>query len=96
MTAMFGVHWNEREVLAPADTAKSILMRVAASHKLSLRRLKSRTRYREVVYPRQQAMWTIRTALGWSYPRIAMLFNMDHTTVMHGVQAYEKRMGEGG
>jgi len=39
--------------------------------------------------------WAIMYALrhrGWSYPNVASVFLMDHTTVMHGVERCERMM----
>ena len=44
-------------------------------------------RSREIVVPRQIAMFIMREELGMSFPRIAKsLGGKDHTTIMHGVK----------
>ena len=91
MNLMYGAHWNEREVV-PRETARKMVERVAEKHGLGAKALFVRSTRRAIVYPRQQAMYAIRQRLGWSYPRIARLFGMDHTTVIYGVRQYEKRM----
>jgi chromosomal replication initiator protein len=61
------------------------LMRVIAEHySLTARDLKSETRVKTVVRPRQIAMYLARKLLGLGYAEIGRAFgNRDHTTVIH-------------
>ena len=52
-------------------------------------RCKSRTR--DLVHPRQAAMLWLRNNTNLSLPEIGRLFDRDHTTVLHGIRAAEKR-----
>lgn len=50
-------------------------------------------RYKELVYPRQLAMYLLRHELSYSYPKIGKeLGGKDHTTIMHGVEKIEKEL----
>ncbi len=50
-------------------------------------------RYKELVYPRQLAMYLLRHELNYSYPQIGKeLGGKDHTTIMHGVGKIEKEI----
>jgi chromosomal replication initiator protein len=54
-----------------------------------------KSRRREIVRPRQIAMYLSRLLTQRSYPEIAQRFNkMDHTTVMHGCDQIKKMCGE--
>ena len=44
-----------------------------------------------VVESRQGLMWVLRHRLGLSYPEIGRAVKRDHTTVLHGVKAEERR-----
>jgi chromosomal replication initiator protein len=54
--------------------------------------LRSRRRSRHIAVPRQVAMYLCRRLLGTSLPRIGELFDRDHSTVFHAVEATEKRL----
>jgi chromosomal replication initiation ATPase DnaA len=65
-------------------------------HGVQLRDLRGPSRERWIAWPRQDFMLRAYEA-GYSYPRIArFLGNRDHTTIMHGVKAAERRRTEGG
>jgi chromosomal replication initiator protein len=50
-------------------------------------------RYKELVYPRQLAMYLMRHELAFSFPKIAKeIGGKDHTTIMHGVKKIEKEL----
>lgn len=50
------------------------------------RDLMGRNRYHANVVPRQAVMHALRELKMWSFPQIARVWNMDHTTVIHGVK----------
>lgn len=57
----------------------------------------SASRFAPLVEARQRIWWEIRqlsTPMGdpFSYPMIGKWFKKDHTTILHGVQEYEKRL----
>jgi chromosomal replication initiator protein len=53
------------------------------------------SRVREVLIPRQVAMYLGKRHLRMSYVRLGESFsNRDHTTVMHAVDKIEKKLGD--
>ena len=48
-------------------------------------------RSHNILRPRWAVMYALRS-LGWSYPRIGHLFDMDHSTVMNAMAGCEKVM----
>ncbi len=60
---------------------------VSRFFKISVEDLLSKKRTKELVYPRQIAMYLCRTLLDMSYPNIGKAFNgKDHSTVMYAVE----------
>jgi chromosomal replication initiator protein len=49
------------------------------------------SRERWVVEARQGLMWVLRNRLGLSFPEIGRAMKRDHSTVVHGVKAEERR-----
>ena len=46
-----------------------------------------------IAHPRQEAMWRMKQAGKWSLPQIGrFLGERDHTTVLSGVRAHQKRL----
>ena len=74
--------------------AKEIIKAVADKHGLELAEMMSKRRAFRIVYARQEAMWILSKETTLSYPSIGALFDMDHTTIMHGVDAHARRIGE--
>lgn len=78
-----GVNKPTRNNLSP----KVVIEKTAAYYDLSTNDLVGPRRDREIVVPRQIAMYIMREELGISFPRIASsLGGRDHTTIMHGVK----------
>ena len=77
--------------------AKPIIHEVADQHGLFYADLIGPSRERHIAWPRQEAMWRIRQACPHiSLPGIGRLLGgRDHTTILHGIRAHEKRMAEG-
>jgi chromosomal replication initiation ATPase DnaA len=80
------------------ETMRSIAAAVAEAYGLTVEELRGQCRERSVAHPRQEAMWRMRQVLDedgrprYSLPQIGnFLGHRDHTTVLHGVRAYEKR-----
>ena len=59
---------------------------------LSMADMVSDRRARDVVRPRQIAMYLAKKMTDKSLPAIAAAFHRDHTTVMHAIRAVETRM----
>lgn len=65
---------------------KVVLQKTAEYYEISYNDLVGVKRSREIVVPRQVAMFIMREELDLSFPRIAKsLGGKDHTTIMHGV-----------
>jgi chromosomal replication initiator protein len=88
-------------VLAPiarvtsAPSADAILEVVGQRFRLSVADLKSHRRARTVAFPRQLAMYLVRTVTDGSFPSIGDLFGgRDHSTVMHAVRTIEAKRAQ--
>ena len=81
-----------RAVMPSAD----VILEVVGQHfRLSVADLKSHRRARSVVFPRQLAMYLVRTVSDVSFPSIGDLFGgRDHSTVMHAVRAIEAKRAQ--
>ena len=78
--------------LAACDVS-TILKRVAAAFGVSEKEMLSTSRLREVLRPRQIAMYLARELTGLSLPRIGTAFDgRDHTTVLHACRKVEEEM----
>jgi chromosomal replication initiator protein len=76
-------------------TVKTIQERVAAHFHLSAEELKSDSRQRSVLYPRQIAMYLCRKLTDSSLPEIGRLFGgRNHTTVMHAIEKIEQGIAQ--
>lgn len=72
-------------------TAKQIVERTAKHFHLSTEDLLGPKRDKEIVVPRQIAMYMLRSELHLSFPKIAReLGRKDHTTAIHSVEKIEK------
>ena len=75
------------------SVSEEIIYRVAREHGIGPRDLRGPGRHRAVAWPRQQAMCELR-AQGLSLPLIGrILGHRDHTTVIHGIRAHQRRNG---
>ncbi|NQS99734.1 MAG: chromosomal replication initiator protein DnaA, partial [Candidatus Omnitrophica bacterium] len=69
----------------------SIQKKVAAHFDLRISDLKAKKRSRAVVYPRQLAMYLVRTLTNFSLPEIGEYFGgRDHTTVLHACDKIQR------
>lgn len=74
-----------------ALTGKKIMERVADFFDISIADITSKKRDKEIVLPRQIAMYLMREELSLSYPKIAREAGKnDHTTAMHACTKIEK------
>jgi chromosomal replication initiator protein len=79
----------------PTPSADAILEAVGQHFRLSVADLKSHRRARSVVFPRQLAMYLVRTLSDISFPGIGDLFGgRDHSTVMHAVRTIESKRAQ--
>jgi chromosomal replication initiator protein len=76
-------------------TLELIQQRVASYFQMEIAALKSASRHRSVLYPRQLAMFLCRRLTDASLPEIGHAFGgRDHTTVMHAVGKIEREMAQ--
>ena len=87
----FGVEFTYGEDGARLPTIANILSEVALRHGVTVAQLKSDCRARDVIVARQEAMWRCHGEKRWSLKQIGRALNRDHSTILHGVRAHEKR-----
>lgn len=74
-------------------TPKIILEKSADFYDIGVEEITGQKRDKEIVVPRQVAMYLMREELHLSYPKIAReVGKKDHTTIMHGVEKIEKEI----
>jgi len=72
-------------------SAKQIIERTAKHYQISLDDILGPKRDKDIVVPRQVAMYILRSELHLSFPKIAReLGRKDHTTAIHSVEKIEK------
>lgn len=72
-------------------TAKQIIERTAKHFQLDPKEMVSPRRDKHIAFPRQIAMYMLRSELHFSFPKIAHeLGRKDHTTAIHSVEKIEK------
>jgi chromosomal replication initiator protein len=75
-------------------SAKQIIERTARHLQVSMEDILSPKRDKDIVVPRQIAMYLLRSELHLSFPKIAReLGRKDHTTAIHSVEKISKEMG---
>jgi chromosomal replication initiator protein len=72
-------------------SAKQIIERTARHFQIPLEEILGPKRDKDIVVPRQIAMYMLRSELHLSFPKIAReLGRKDHTTAIHSVEKIEK------
>lgn len=72
-------------------TAKQIIERTARHFQIELEEMLGPKRDKDIVVPRQVAMYLLRNELNLSFPKVAKeLGRKDHTTAIHSVEKIEK------
>jgi chromosomal replication initiator protein len=83
-----------KDILPPEGTrvtAAEIIKTVARHYGLKVSEIKSRTNSKQIVFPRQVAMFICKQLTDLSFPEIGKHFNdKHHSTVMHSVEKIEK------
>lgn len=80
--------WNEKDI-----TIEEIIKAVSDHFKISTKDMLSRKKTRNIVFPRQVAMFLSRTITEESYPEIGNKFGgKDHATVIHAFKKIEKNI----
>jgi chromosomal replication initiator protein len=78
-------------------TPKEVIEATAKFYNISYKDLIGKSRKKELVWPRQIAVFLIREEIGSSYPSIgAELGGRDHTTAMHSYNKIEREIKEQG
>ncbi|OGZ60981.1 MAG: hypothetical protein A2919_00565 [Candidatus Spechtbacteria bacterium RIFCSPLOWO2_01_FULL_43_12] len=86
-------HLNHRP--AKPITHKKLFQVVSNFYEIKEKELLGKNRKREIVVPRQVAMFLMRKEMKSSYPSIGQRFGgKDHTTVIHACEKIEKEMRE--
>lgn len=67
---------------------------VAAFYGISSEHMRSPWKHRTVAWPRQRAMWLARNLLNKHWTDLGRLFGRDHSTIIVGVRAVDRRMAE--
>ncbi len=76
-------------------TAKHILEAVCKFYSINLKELKGKGRRKELVWPRQIAIYLMKKEVDASYPTIGYeLGGRDHTTAMHAYNKIQEEIGE--
>ena len=73
-------------------TPEKILNEVAAFYSLSPDKIKGNTKTKDIVLPRQVAIYLIRDITGLSYPDIGKFIGRDHTTAIYAINKLNERM----
>lgn len=74
-------------------SAKQVIDRTARHYQISIEDILGPKRDKDIVVPRQVAMYILRSDLHLSYPKIAHeLGRKDHTTAIHSVDKIEKEL----
>ena len=61
---------------------------IAKAANVSIEEIHGRKRTQALVDARQAIWYIAYTQLAFSYPKIGVLYDRDHTTIMHGVKSF--------
>lgn len=74
-------------------TSKQVIEKVSKHFQVPIEDITGPKRDKDIVYPRQVAMYLLRSELHMSFPKIAgELGRKDHTTAIHSVEKIEKEL----
>ena len=79
------------DLVAPGPSGRgampnAVLLAVARYYGVKADDLKARSRHKQIVEPRQIAMYLLREDAHLSTPEVGRMLNRDHTTVLHGIK----------
>ncbi|MDQ3044684.1 MAG: chromosomal replication initiator protein DnaA [Chloroflexota bacterium] len=78
-----------------STTTAAVLDTVAGHYKVTRKELSGRMRTKEIVLPRQVAMYLLREETASTLVEIGQaLGDRDHTTIMHGIEKIERALGD--
>lgn len=72
-------------------TIESIIHIISFQFGLTINDIKGKSRKKNIVYPRQLAMYIARQITTFTVSEIGNVFNRDHSTVLHSIDAIEER-----
>jgi chromosomal replication initiator protein len=84
-----------RETPGLKPTANLIIEEVASFYDIEPDALRSNSRRKDTLTPRQVAMYVMREMTGMSLPEIGREFGKDHATVLHAVKKIEQNIRAG-
>jgi len=86
-----GIQYNHKYLSITPNVIKIL---VAESYHININLLEERTRKRKISWPRQVCMFLIRNycAVNISLGKIGMLFQRDHSTVIHALKIVEDQL----
>lgn len=88
-TGLFGTQRSRPKHIS----AKQIVERTAKQYQITVEEILGPKRDKDIVVPRQVAMYLLRSELHLSFPKIAReLGKKDHTTAIHSVEKIEKEL----
>lgn len=71
-------------------TPELILKEVSKYYCIPMEKLMGNSRAKEMVLPRQVAMYLVRDLTSFSLPEIGKVFSRDHTTVLHSINKIDE------
>jgi chromosomal replication initiation ATPase DnaA len=81
--------WRRQQVWS-ATPCHFIIEEVAAAHGLTSEQIMGTRRHGALARARQEAYYRCVMETNYSYPKIARVFDRDHTTIMYGANKYAK------
>lgn len=87
--------YNNSEKGLRKSRFKDMLARFQHENMLNEGELFLKTRNKRLVRLRWEFFYQMKNELGYSFSDIGRIFNLDHTTVMHGYKSYEAENGLG-
>lgn len=85
-------YWNKTNSREDEVRVKDIIAEVADEFKVTPENILSARRVMPIICARQKAMWRARHETNSSYLKLARIFRRDHTTVIHNVKCWQKRI----
>jgi chromosomal replication initiator protein len=85
-------YWNKTNSREDEVRVKDIIAEVADEFFIFPSDIVGKRRQSKVVAARQKAMWRARHETNSSYLKLARIFSRDHTTVIHNVKCWQKRI----
>ena len=79
----------------PQPNSRAIIKEVALKHDLMFSDILSKSRKRQIAWPRHEAFERLYRETKMSLPAIARIWDMDHTSILYGIWAHRKRKTEG-